>query len=454
VKQNPIDAPEKMRFKEKFSFGILNLNGYMLLINTYLMIFYTDLVGLNPAAVATLFLITRVLDGLNDPVMGYIIDHLPRTKLGRFRGYLLIGTAVCTLNYFLLWFGPAWAPAGKLAIAYVSYVLIGITFDMMQIPNSSLLPAITADQKDRATLSTFKGAFSLFGSLVFGVIPAFILEAMGQTLRSYSIILFAAMAIVLVTTAAGTLGIRERVEPISDEQYKFREIYGILTQRPVFIVMLVTVLFAISTSASNASNMYFFTYVLERVDVMGISSMVAIVGVVPAVLVSGPLVQKFGKKRLMLGVLISSMLCFAMRLLAVTNIPLIYASTLLCSFPVGIYSVILPNIQADNIDYVEYKLNWRAEAGISSLDSFVAKASQGIGGAISGYVLAATGYVANQPQTDLAKFGIVFNVIGLPVIIYIIAILVFGFGYNLNQKKLDEVNETLNQRREAKNSDS
>jgi len=164
VKLDFSTAAEKVGFKEKISFGLLNINGYMLLVNTYLMIFYTDVAGLNPAAVATLFLITRILDGLNDPIMGYIIDHLPRTKLGRFRGYLLIGTVICTLNFFLLWFGPAWAPAGKLAIAYISYILIGITFDMMQIPNGSLLPAVTADQKDRAVLSIFKGVATLGGS--------------------------------------------------------------------------------------------------------------------------------------------------------------------------------------------------------------------------------------------------------------------------------------------------
>jgi GPH family glycoside/pentoside/hexuronide:cation symporter/glucuronide carrier protein len=110
----------------------------------------------------------------------------------------------------------------------------------------------------------------------------------------------------------------------------------------------------------------------------------------------------------------------------------------------------MPVIWADNTDYVEYKLGWRAEAAISSLNSFIIKASHGVGGAIGGYILSATGYIANQPQTDLAKFGINFNVIAVPIIAYIIGILVFGIGYKLDNEKLTEVNETLRQRREEK----
>jgi len=445
-----------LKLKEYFSFGLLSINGYMLMVNTYLMIFYTDVVGLDPAAIATLFLVTRVADGLNDPIMGYVVDHLPRTKLGRFRGYLLIGTAICTLNYFLLWFGPAWASTGKLAIAYASYILFGITYDMMQIPNASLLPSITADQKDRAMLSTFKGSVALINSLIYGMIPPMIIQMMGDAkLSAYYIIIFGAMTLAMICTTTGVLGIRERVEPVDDEKYKFREIFSILTQRPVFFTTLLMMMFATSASAASASSMYFFTYMLDgRFDVISISSIFSTISVVPTVLLAGWLVQKFGKKRLMLALLVVYALGFAIRLINVTSIPLFYASVLINGFPLGIFNVVSPTIQADNIDYVEYKLNRRAEAGISSLDSFVIKSSHGIGGAIGGYVLSSTGYVANQPQTDLAKFGIVFNTIWMPIITYIIGLFVFGFGYNLNSKKVAEVNETLLQRREAKNSDS
>lgn len=126
---------DKVTLKEKISYVFVNLGNIPIttLISSYLLIFYTTVCGMNPAACATLFLIARILDGLNDPLVGFIIDHLPNTKYGHFRPSLIIGTILCSLNYLLLWFGPMMASAGKLAIAYVSYLLIGVLFPIRHL---------------------------------------------------------------------------------------------------------------------------------------------------------------------------------------------------------------------------------------------------------------------------------------------------------------------------------
>lgn len=93
----------------------------MTLLNGYLLIFYTNICGMAPKACASLFLIARILDGLNDPIVGLCIDRMPNTRFGHFRMPLIVGTVLCGLNYLLLWFGPMMAPSGKLVIAYISY---------------------------------------------------------------------------------------------------------------------------------------------------------------------------------------------------------------------------------------------------------------------------------------------------------------------------------------------
>ncbi|MFX1504333.1 MAG: MFS transporter, partial [Promethearchaeota archaeon] len=119
--------------KENSFFFMANIGNIpiMTLIGAFLLIYYTDVVGLNPAAVAILFIFARVLDGINDPIIGYIVDHLPRTKWGKFRPYVVLGSLLCSINYMILWLGPSLAPSGKLLIAYISYILFGITFDLM-----------------------------------------------------------------------------------------------------------------------------------------------------------------------------------------------------------------------------------------------------------------------------------------------------------------------------------
>lgn len=154
----------KISLREKAAYASLNIGNIpvMTLINGYLLIFYTNIVGLDPRACATMFLIARILDGLNDPLVGFLIDKLPSTRFGHFRPPLFVGTILCTLNYLLLWFGPMMATSGKLVIAYISYLLLGILFPIMDISLNSLLPVMTSDMKERQTLSAIKGLLSRF----------------------------------------------------------------------------------------------------------------------------------------------------------------------------------------------------------------------------------------------------------------------------------------------------
>ena len=144
---------DKIKMREKLSFAMANFGNIpiMTLINGYLLIFYTNICGLSPAACATLFLIARFLDAINDPLVGFIIDHLPTRKMGHFRPTLILGTILCSVNFLLLWFGPMLSTSGKLAIAYVSYILLGVLFPVMDISLNSLLPVMTEDMNYRNT---------------------------------------------------------------------------------------------------------------------------------------------------------------------------------------------------------------------------------------------------------------------------------------------------------------
>ena len=123
-----------MKGREYISYFAVNIGNIpiMTLIGSFLLIFYTDVVGLDPAAIGTMFLVTRIMDGINDPLMGYVIDHLPRSKWGQFRPYIVLGSIVCGLNFLLLWLGPSLTPASKLLIAYISYFTIGISSDVLE----------------------------------------------------------------------------------------------------------------------------------------------------------------------------------------------------------------------------------------------------------------------------------------------------------------------------------
>lgn len=166
------------------------------------MIYYTTVVGLDPKALATLFLISKVMDGISDPVMGFILDRFPVTKMGKFRPMLILGTIICVINYILLWFGAVWSPVGKYVIVYVTYLLLGWTFDIMDISKNSLLPVMTTDDKERNSLSLFNALGSMIGGAVIGVLGP-VIVADGK-LESYYVLIFGSMALTLVLSISAS----------------------------------------------------------------------------------------------------------------------------------------------------------------------------------------------------------------------------------------------------------
>lgn len=138
-KNKQLEVVEKLKVREKMSYGVLVMSAAPLngLASGYLLLFYTTIVGLDPIAVGTLFLVARFVDGISDPIMGFFIDHMKNSKFGKYRFLMMIGSFICGLNFLLVWFGPLWAPAGKLAIAYVTYLIFGFTFDLMDVSKTA-----------------------------------------------------------------------------------------------------------------------------------------------------------------------------------------------------------------------------------------------------------------------------------------------------------------------------
>ena len=375
------------------------------LLSGFFMIYYTNVVGLEPAALATLFLISKVVDGISDPIMGYFLDKFPVTKMGKFRPMIILGTIICVINYILLWFGAVWIPVGKYVIVYVTYLLLGWTFDIMDISKNSLLPVMSADDKERNSLSLFNALGTMIGSAVLAV-AAPILVAEG-TLQNYYVLIFGSMAMVLVLSIAGALCVKERVafEGKKEESYTFRELLQFLRYKPVWALFLVALVVGVGSNIAGGAGAYFYTYILGDMTLM---SGVSLVSMITA----------------LVGIDVRSML-------------LIYISTVAGGVAGGCIAPLTTSIQADNTTYVQYKTGKRAEAAIASLTSFITKVAQGLGGAIPGYVLAATGFVTGSvAQPESINTGIILCVLILPTILT-------GTQYTLDKKAVEEMHTAI-----------
>lgn len=410
----------------------------MTLINGYLLIFYTNICGLSPAACATLFLIARFLDAINDPLVGFMIDHLPTRKMGHFRPTLILGTILCSVNFLLLWFGPMLSTSGKLAIAYVSYILLGVLFPVMDISLNSLLPVMTEDMKERNSLSSIKGLAYVIGALVIGVAAPLILGDTSNK-QGYINLVLIMTAVIFFFSIIGTMGVKERVKPQMENSYSVKELFKILSQKPVYITFLAVLLYSIGSNIVNAANTYFYTYIFEDLTLASIITLITCVTVFPATMVIGNLIGRFGKKKMYAIGLALAGLAPIIRLLDVRSIPLLIVSVLIAGIGAGFAAPLNYGIQADNTDYIEVSMGIRAEGAVASLSSFVSKCAMGIGGAIPGYLLQLAGFDSKAAvQNDNVINVIVLCVLILPAIVNVVAIVIFSKGYPITKEKLNE----------------
>ena len=440
---------DKIKMREKLSFAMANFGNIpiMTLINGYLLIFYTNICGLSPAACATLFLIARFLDAINDPLVGFIIDHLPTRKMGHFRPTLILGTILCSVNFLLLWFGPMLSTSGKLAIAYVSYILLGVLFPVMDISLNSLLPVMTEDMKERNSLSTIKGLAYVIGALVIGVAAPLILGDTSNK-QGYINLVLIMTAVIFFFSIIGTMGVKERVKPQMENSYSVKELFKILSQKPVYITFLAILLYSIGSNIVNAANTYFYTYIFEDLTLASIITLITCVAVFPATMVIGNLIGRFGKKKMYAIGLALAGLAPIIRLLDVRSIPLLIVSVLIAGIGAGFAAPLNYGIQADNTDYIEVSMGIRAEGAVASLSSFVSKCAMGIGGAIPGYLLQLAGFDSKAAvQNDDVINVIVLCVLILPAIVNVVAIVIFSKGYPITKEKLNEQTYLLREKR-------
>lgn len=437
---------QKVRLSEKLGLFMVYAGNIplMTLLSAYFLIYYTTVVGLDPMGLSTLFLISKAVDGVSDPVMGFIMDRFPVTKRGKFRPMLVLGTIICVINYILLWFGAAWSPVGKYAIVYVTYLLLGWTFDIMDISKNSLVPVMSADSKERNSLSLFAALGTMAGAAVLGVVsPLIVAEA---TLENYYILIFGSMAMVLVLSLVGVTFVKERVgfEGKKEEKYSLKELVSFLRYKPVWSFFILALVAGTGSTIAGGAGTFFYTYVMGDLTLASGVTVISLVAALIGIFLGPILANRMGKKNVYLLCIVISIIFTALRLIDVRSMTLIYISSLCGGIAGGCLQPLNTSIQADNTTYVQYKTGKRAEAAIASLTSFITKVAQGLGGAIPGYVLAAFGFVEGSvQQPESINTGIILCVLILPMILTGLGAILFGTQYTLDKKAVEEMHASL-----------
>ena len=205
----------KLSFKEKYSYGIGAFGKDLVygIVGTYLMVYFTDVVKLNPAFVETLFLVARLWDAVNDPAMGMIVDNT-RSKWGKFRPWIFIGTVLNAVVLVGLFRKPDLEGLPLYAYFSIAYILWGMTYTIMDIPYWSMIPALTSDKEEREKVSVIPRIFASFGGLTIGTFGLTMIDFLGEgdKVKGYSMLAIVIAVIFVISSLITCLNVKERIE--------------------------------------------------------------------------------------------------------------------------------------------------------------------------------------------------------------------------------------------------
>ncbi|MBC6403827.1 MAG: MFS transporter [Hyphomonadaceae bacterium] len=436
----------------------LGMSGLWLIFMTtayYLFYYFTDVVGLDPRQVGTIFLVSLIWDGITDPFMGWLASRT-KSKWGQYRPYILLGTVPVALSFILLFFQPPeWAPGKLFTYGLITALLFRTLFTVVYIPYTAMIARLSRDANERSSIAGFKTSFLAIGALAasYGAFP--LVERLGQGDDEKGFFFLAVLFGVIAAVALLISGVVTHEPPREDnaksrnDSSSLADVWqGLIPNRPFWLAFFGLISFAGCYTLMNKTLPYMMEYDLgDRAQVKWLFSAVAVAGFVSPVFWAW-LTHRSGKKFVWIsGALLSSIVLLAVYILAPRNITVLAV----CFFIIGcgIQAILMTfyAMTADAIDYGEWKTGIRIEAIGFGLMSFANKASLAVGGWMLGHLLADTGYVAKQEQSEATLAGIRQILAFIPIsgfLISAVIVLFFPVGNALHGEIRAELDRRAN----------
>jgi glycoside/pentoside/hexuronide:cation symporter, GPH family len=402
-------AVPPLREKMGYGLGDFGFNLYWANIAAFLLIFYTDVMGLAAAAVGTMMLVTRLVDAVTDPLIGAIADRT-RTRWGRFRPYLVAGALPLAVMGVLTWTVPDLDPGGKLLWAYATFTLMMLAYTVLSMPYSALGGVITADSQQRTTLISFRFIAAFAGTVLVNWLTLDLVRWLGRgddalgwqlTLGLYGVIATATFVTVFLST-------RERIAPPPQQRTPVRQdLLDLLHNRPWLVLFALALVIMVTIVMRGGSLVYFLKYHVERPELTGtFLGLYAVALAVGAALT--PVMTRYVDKRNLLMWLMAGVGVFscAMYFVPPGNIWWLLAINTGIGLMLGPKSPLAFSMYADCADYTEWKTGRRATAMTFAAATFSQKLGGALASAAIAWMLAALGYVANEAQSDASRQGI------------------------------------------------
>ncbi|MGL4338037.1 MAG: melibiose:sodium transporter MelB [Turicibacter sp.] len=447
----------RLTAKEKYSYGVGALGKDLVyaIVATYLMFYFTDVIGLAPAFVGTLFLVARMWDAFNDPAMGMIVDNT-RSKWGKFRPWILIGTIINAVVLVFMFTKPDLEGPALYAYFSVMYILWGMTYTIMDIPYWSMLPSLSKDKEEREKISVIPRIFASCAWLIIGTFGLAIVSALGKgdEIAGYSVLAKVIAVIFVITSIITCLNVKEKVAPVAakaTEKVTLKQTFKIIKKNDQLVAFIGIVLaYNLVSQLAGGMALYYFKYVIGNEGLFPVFQAFASLAEISGLVLFPILARKYGRK------VVFKFGCFlpvgGLGLLFIAGVFLPQNALLVAisgalfklgsGFALGATTVML----SDVVDYGEFKLGTRNESIIFSCQTLLVKSASAVSGWLIGVGLTIVGYQANVVQTASTLVGMRVLMILVPSILAILSLVVYNKYYKLNNDFHDEVINELENR--------
>lgn len=453
----------KTTWGQKIGYGVgaIGLDLSYGMFYSYLSYYLSSVLGLKEAFLLLLTPLARIWDGVNDPIMGTIVDNT-KTKMGKYRPWILIGALSNAIVLSLLF--TSFGMSGTKLYIYIAvmYILWGMTNTMADIPYWSMVPSFTNDPKDRNLVATVARTFSGLGQGIITVLTPIILPMLSSgitTEKGYSATGFSRWAIICGIFLVVFAGIcvsstKERNVIYNNSKFSFKQMFKVIGTNDQLIVFMI---FAMLSNAgwylTSGTAVYYFTDVLGDSTKQSLFSMIGAVGSVLGLLVIPILEKKLSNRTIYQISLGMAILGYALMFLFGPLLKITIAldiSYIIASIGIGSMFVAQTVFLADIVDYGEYKTGNRNESITFSMKGFLQKMAYTIQTVFLFGGLGIMNYnsqITTGSINDSTKTAIGIICFGIPPVLILLSLIVFSTKFKLHGELRQKVHDYISDRR-------
>ncbi len=457
--------------KSKLGYGVgaIGLDLSYGMLYSFLAQYLTNVLKLKPGFLLVLTPIARIWDGINDPMMGTIVDNT-NTKMGKYRPWILRGSILNAIVLVFLFSNP-FKLSGVALCAYIAimYVAWGMSNTLADIPYWSMVPSFTSDPNERSLISTLARTFSGLGQGIVSLGAPILMSAVSLTTapnengemtkvfdsRSFFICAAVCAACLVFFSSLSVATTKETHTTKAAEKFSFKKALTIIKSNDQLLVFM---LFAMISNAgwyltSGVASYYFDVVVGDPKKQSMFSTFQAVGSVVGLLLL--PFLQKYMSKRraYQVSLLLAALGYAGISVGAFTNSFMVMnVSYLFCSIGMAAMFIAQTVFLADVVDYGEFKMGFRAESITFSMKGFLQKMAYTLQTIILFASLGISKYDGelHAQNPDSAKLAITLMLCVIPTVLFFISLIIFSTKFKLHGDFMDEVTAFVTENRKKR----